>query len=185
MELSFAPMEGVTYAAYRRLHAEMFPGAGVYYAPFIAPDSAGHFKAGNLRDILPENNAGVRVIPQLLCNAAAPFLSVARELAALGYGDAVRAYDALYHAWSRNINNALEFMRIRNHFASINQRLFISSIRDTLTGIYNRQGFAHYADDIFARAKADPEHKKESGYALLEGNHGDNFVSAAIKTRGY
>ena len=80
--------------------------------------------------------------------------------AALGYGDAVRAYDALYHAWSRNINNALEFMRIRNHFASINQRLFISSIRDTLTGIYNRQGFAHYADDIFARAKADPEHKK-------------------------
>lgn len=87
MELSFAPMEGVTYAAYRRLHAEMFPGAGVYYAPFIAPDSAGHFKAGNLRDILPENNAGVRVIPQLLCNAAAPFLSVARELAALGYGE--------------------------------------------------------------------------------------------------
>jgi len=85
MELSFAPMEGVTYAAFRRLHAEMFPGADVYYAPFIAPDSAGHFKAGNLRDILPENNVGIRVIPQLLCNAAAPFISVARELADLGY----------------------------------------------------------------------------------------------------
>lgn len=84
MELSFAPMEGVTYAAYRRLHAEMFPGADVYYAPFIAPDSAGHFKAGNLRDILPENNVGIRVVPQLLCNAAAPFISVARELADLG-----------------------------------------------------------------------------------------------------
>ena len=87
MELSFAPMEGVTYSIYRRIHAEMFPGADVYYAPFLAPDSTGRFKAGNLRDILPENNAGIHLIPQILCNAAAPFLAVAAELAALGYGE--------------------------------------------------------------------------------------------------
>lgn len=85
MELSFAPMEGVTYARYRRLHREMFPGAVRYYAPFIAPDSSGRFKAGNLRDVLPENNTGVKLIPQLLCNAPEPFLAVAAELAALGY----------------------------------------------------------------------------------------------------
>ena len=85
MELSFAPMEGITYSAYRRIHAELFPGAGRYYAPFIAPDSAGHFKAGNLRDVLPENNGGVRLVPQLLCSAAAPFLAVAEELGDLGY----------------------------------------------------------------------------------------------------
>ena len=85
MELSFAPMEGITYAAYRRLHAEMFPGADRYCAPFIAPDSAGNFKAGSLRDVLPEENTGVRLVPQLLVNAAAPFLAVARELQALGY----------------------------------------------------------------------------------------------------
>lgn len=85
MELSFAPMEGITYSVYRRIHAEMFPGADRYYAPFIAPDSAGRFKAGNLRDVLPENNAGVRLVPQLLCNAAAPFLAVAAELGNLGY----------------------------------------------------------------------------------------------------
>ena len=85
MELSFAPMEGITYSAYRRLHAQFFPGADRFYAPFIAPDSTGRFKAGSLRDVLPENNAGVRLVPQLLCNAAAPFLAVARELAALGY----------------------------------------------------------------------------------------------------
>ena len=85
MELSFAPMEGITYSAYRRVHAEMFPGADRYYAPFIAPDSTGRFKAGNLRDVLPENNAGIKLVPQLLCNAAAPFLAVARELKDLGY----------------------------------------------------------------------------------------------------
>ena len=87
MEFSFAPMEGITYAKYRSIHAQMFPGAASYYAPFIAPDSAGHFKAGNLRDVLPENNAGIHLIPQLLCNAAGPFLAVARELEALGYAE--------------------------------------------------------------------------------------------------
>ena len=85
MELSFAPMEGVTYSIYRRVHAGMFPGADRYYAPFIAPDSTGKFKAGNLRDVLPENNEGIRLVPQLLCNAAEPFLAVARELEDLGY----------------------------------------------------------------------------------------------------
>ena len=87
MELSFAPMEGVTYSIYRRLHAELFPGADRCYAPFIAPDSTGKFKAGNLRDVLPENNAGITLVPQLLCNAPAPFLAVARELEDLGYGE--------------------------------------------------------------------------------------------------
>ena len=85
MELSFAPMEGVTYSIYRRLHAQVFGGADRYYAPFIAPDSTGRFKAGNLRDVLPENNEGIALIPQLLCNAAAPFLAVAEELKDLGY----------------------------------------------------------------------------------------------------
>ncbi len=85
MELSFAPMEGITYSGYRRIHAELFPGADRYYAPFIAPDSTGRFKAGSLRDVLPENNTGLRLVPQLLCNAAAPFLAVARELEDLGY----------------------------------------------------------------------------------------------------
>ncbi len=87
MQLSFAPMEGVTYSIYRRLSHEMFPGADCYYAPFIAPDSTGRIKGGSLRDILPENNEGIRLIPQLLCNAAAPFLAAARELAALGYAE--------------------------------------------------------------------------------------------------
>jgi len=85
VELSLAPMEGITYAACRLLHAELFPGAARYYAPFIAPDSAGRFKAGNLRDVLPENNAGLPLVPQLLVNAAAPFLAVAAELGDLGY----------------------------------------------------------------------------------------------------
>ena len=87
MELSFAPMEGVTGCIYRRIHAVCFPGADVYYAPFIAPDGTGRFKGSALREILPENNKGIKLVPQLLVNAPEPFLAAADVLADLGYGE--------------------------------------------------------------------------------------------------
>ena len=85
MELSFAPMEGITNSIYRVLHASCFPGADRYYAPFLAPDGEGRVKTGGLRELLPENNGGLPLVPQLLVNAAGPFLSAAKQLAELGY----------------------------------------------------------------------------------------------------
>lgn len=85
MKLDFAPMEGLTSYIYRRVHAEFFPGVDRYYSPFIAPDGSGKFKTGNLRDILPENNSGISLVPQILCNQPQAFLSVARELELMGY----------------------------------------------------------------------------------------------------
>ena len=85
MLLSFAPMEGITSRLYRQCHAQRFGGVEEYFAPFIAPDGSGKFKASALRDVLPENNTGLRLIPQLLVNRAEPFLQVARQLADLGY----------------------------------------------------------------------------------------------------
>ena len=85
MQLSFAPMEGISSRLYRQTHARLFGGVEEYFAPFIAPDGNGKFKASALRDILPENNRGTRLIPQLLVNRAEPFLRVAEQLCALGY----------------------------------------------------------------------------------------------------
>ena len=85
MELSFAPMEGVTNSSYRALHAAFFPGADRYYAPFVAPDGEGRVKTGSIRELLPENNASLPLVPQLLVNAPGPFLIVARQLKELGY----------------------------------------------------------------------------------------------------
>lgn len=85
MILSFAPMEGVTGASYRRIHSEMFPGADKYYAPFIAPDSQGNFRLKHLRDVLPDNNRGIALVPQILANSPEAFLSVAAQLKELGY----------------------------------------------------------------------------------------------------
>ena len=85
MKLCFAPMEGVTGASYRRIHREMFPGADRYYAPFIAPDSQGNFRLKHLRDVLPDSNRGIALVPQILANSAEAFLSVAAQLKELGY----------------------------------------------------------------------------------------------------
>ncbi len=87
MRLDFAPMEGVTSYLFRRVHARMFPGADRYYAPFLAPDSSGKVKASALRDLLPENNPGLRLVPQILCNTAQPFLLASARLAQLGYDE--------------------------------------------------------------------------------------------------
>ncbi len=85
MILSFAPMEGVTSAVFRRVHRRLFPEADRYYSPFIAPDGRGEFKTSRLRDVLGENNEGVPLVPQILAGRAEAFLGAARRLADLGY----------------------------------------------------------------------------------------------------
>ncbi len=85
MKLSFAPMEGVTDAAYRRVHRRFFPEADRYYAPFLAPDGSGRFKHSRLRQLQPEANEGIPLVPQLLTNSPEAFLTAARVLADLGY----------------------------------------------------------------------------------------------------
>ena len=87
MNLSFAPLEGITGADFRRLHAQMFGGADRYYTPFIAPDPSGCLKVSRLRDLLPENNGDLPLVPQILANSADAFLETARQLQDLGYGE--------------------------------------------------------------------------------------------------
>lgn len=87
MHLSFAPLEGIGKFTYRCLQAEYFGGADTYYSPFIAPDGSGNCKKGDLRDVLPENNPGCRLIPQILCSSAAAFIPAARQLRQMGYSE--------------------------------------------------------------------------------------------------
>lgn len=61
----------------------------------------------------------------------------------------------VFSLWNRNINTALEFLRVRTKLTAINQRITLSSIRDTLTGVYNRKGFNRYVDILFKKAKSE------------------------------
>lgn len=87
MRIFIAPLEGITFCEYRRLHNRMFPGADAYFTPFIAPDTKGNFREKYLRELLPDNNEGVKLIPQLLVNAPEPFLLTAEKLRDLGYNE--------------------------------------------------------------------------------------------------
>lgn len=85
MRYDFAPMEGVTTAFYRRVHSALFGGADRYFAPFISPTSDHLFTPRELRELLPENNPGQTLVPQLLCKSGEDALWAVRELADMGY----------------------------------------------------------------------------------------------------
>ncbi|MDO4615090.1 MAG: tRNA-dihydrouridine synthase family protein [Lachnospiraceae bacterium] len=82
---SLAPMEGITTAAMRRAHCKIFPGTDRYYSPFIATGAGFLLKNKDRRSILPENNRGLTLIPQLLSNNAEMFLKSTEQLAEIGY----------------------------------------------------------------------------------------------------
>lgn len=85
MYLAFAPMEGVTGSVFRTLHHRLFPGVDRYYAPFLAPDGGGRVKDSALRELEPERNPEVPLVPQILCNSADAFLALSERLASMGY----------------------------------------------------------------------------------------------------
>ena len=81
-----APLEGITTFIYRNIFREMFgDGIDKYYTPFIAPTSSHKFKGRSKRDILPENNRDIPLVPQILTNHADDFLYTTGCLQAYGY----------------------------------------------------------------------------------------------------
>jgi len=87
MEYYFAPLEGVTGAEFRRAHRRWFPGVDKYYMPFISPTQDHLFTPRELRNISPEANEGIPVVPQLLTKNVEDFLWAAGELKAMGYDE--------------------------------------------------------------------------------------------------
>ena len=80
-----APMEGLTGAPFRRVHAKHFPGVAKYFSPFLSPTQDHLFTPRERRELSPESNAGVPLVPQLLTKNADDFLWAVGELAAMGY----------------------------------------------------------------------------------------------------
>ena len=85
MRYYLAPMKGVTGYIYRNAYQKFFHNVDCYYTPFLAPTQHGSFTSRERNDILPEHNAGMRVVPQILTNRAEHFIRTAKELEQLGY----------------------------------------------------------------------------------------------------
>jgi len=82
MQLYLAPLEGITTMTYRRAFERNFGGVDRYFTPFIVNKKLG---AREIEGILPENNPGETLIPQIMSNRAEDFIQVSKEIATYGY----------------------------------------------------------------------------------------------------
>lgn len=85
MKIILAPIMGVTDHIYRTTFAQFFSGVDLAMAPFISSVQARSIKSAYLKDLLPENNPLLPVVPQILSKDAEDFLFLARKIADLGY----------------------------------------------------------------------------------------------------
>lgn len=83
--LYLAPIRGLTDATFRAIFCKHFDGFDATMAPFINPQRRTAYDDAMLRDLLPANNSGPPLIPQLLNNDADSFLALAGRCAELGY----------------------------------------------------------------------------------------------------
>lgn len=87
MKYYLAPMEGITGYIYRNSYEKFFNNIDKYFTPFIIPNSSKSLKTKELKDVLPENNKGLYVVPQILTNDSEGFISTSRRLQQLGYNE--------------------------------------------------------------------------------------------------
>ena len=87
MKYYFAPMEGITGYPFRNTFQKYFPGADRYYSPFLVANQTFHFKKKELRDVAPENNDTLTLIPQVMTSQAEQFVWAVEVLDELGYGE--------------------------------------------------------------------------------------------------
>lgn len=80
MQIYFAPLEGITGYVFRNAYAKYYGGVDKYFTPFISPHTKKLMDTREKRDILPENNKGLYVVPQVLTNKAEELIDICKIL---------------------------------------------------------------------------------------------------------
>ena len=85
MKYYLAPLEGITTYVNRKAYHKYFHHMDKYFTPFIVPHKDKRFNTRELKELSPEHNEGLHVVPQLLTNNAEDFLKTAVDIVAMGY----------------------------------------------------------------------------------------------------
>ncbi len=80
-----SPLQGLTTFHFRNAFNKSFGGIDTFYAPYFRLNIKREIKPAYERDILPANNTGINVIPQIITNDADEFIFAAEYLQKLGY----------------------------------------------------------------------------------------------------
>ena len=84
MDILFAPMQGYTDAKYRFWHWKNYGGVKEYYTPFVRLEK-GRLRDKDRRDLLPERNKGVPIVPQVIARDREDFARVCDAVQKLGW----------------------------------------------------------------------------------------------------
>ncbi len=107
------------------------------------------------RDILPDKMLEYVSKPSVYFYLPMHFKERCFGYSIFRFSDIKLSMSPVYATWCRNINISLEFLRVRTKLLSVNQRISLNSIRDTLTGIYNRKGFKRFSETLFKKAQTE------------------------------
>ena len=87
MKICFAPLEGITDAAFRRIHHKYFPGVDCYYMPFISPTIHRCLTHREARELPPADSVDFPAVPQLLGKSPEDMAWAVGQCAELGYSE--------------------------------------------------------------------------------------------------
>jgi tRNA-dihydrouridine synthase len=87
MKYYLAPLEGITGYIFRNSYKKYFNNIDKYFTPFIVPNSSESLKTRDLKDVLPENNKDINVVPQILTNDSEGFIFTCKKLIQFGYNE--------------------------------------------------------------------------------------------------
>ena len=85
MQVYLAPMEGITGSIVRNAFYHNFGCIDKYFTPFIP--AAKRLNPRQIRDLLPENNKGIYLVPQLISNQSCEVLEMINILKGYGYSE--------------------------------------------------------------------------------------------------
>lgn len=88
MKFYLAPMEGITGYIYRNTYNKYF-GKNVdkFFTPFIMSHEKIGMSNKEIADVLPENNNGLNLIPQVMTNSSTEYFQIEKALIDFGYDE--------------------------------------------------------------------------------------------------
>ncbi|MBE7071349.1 MAG: tRNA-dihydrouridine synthase family protein [Ruminococcaceae bacterium] len=85
MKIYFAPLEGITNYIFRNAYNGLYGYIDKYFAPFISPSEKCPITPRERKDLIPDHNTGICLVPQLLTCRSNHFIEGAQELKTMGY----------------------------------------------------------------------------------------------------
>ena len=85
IKIILAPLQGFTDVTYRNVFSTHFKGVDEAVAPFISTMGQKRLKPSRIKDVLPQKNRNLPVVPQILGNVPEDFIFLADHLYEMGH----------------------------------------------------------------------------------------------------